>query len=301
MRTLFILTKRNIKIFFKDKGLLLTSMITPMILLILYATFLAKVYRDSFESSLESFNFVLKNQEKIINGVVAGQLTSSLLAVCCITVAFCSNAIMVQDRASGVINDLKITPLKKSTLSISYFISTFFTTLIVNFIAMILCFIYIAINGWFLSSGDVVLLILDVVILSMFGSALSCFVNNFLTSQSQIGAVSGVVSAIYGFICGAYMPMATFGKTLQNILAFFPGTYGTSLIKNHALNGALNEMLKQNVPENVIEGIKDGIDCNIYFFDNKVNMLIMYLILGISILVFIAGYVLINLLKRKKE
>lgn len=301
MRTLFILTKRNIKIFFKDKGLLLTSMITPMILLILYATFLAKVYRDSFELSLESFNFVFENKEKIINGVVAGQLTSSLLAVCCITVAFCSNAIMVQDRASGVINDLKITPLKNSILSISYFISTFFTTLIVNFIAMILCFIYIAINGWFLSSGDVVLLILDVVILSMFGSALSCFVNNFLTTQSQIGAVSGVVSAIYGFICGAYMPMATFGKTLQNILAFFPGTYGTSLIKNHALNGALNEMLKQNVPENVIEGIKDGIDCNIYFFDNKVNMLIMYLILGISILVFIAGYILINLLKRKKE
>lgn len=301
MRTLFILTKRNIKIFFKDKGLLLTSMITPMILLILYATFLAKIYKESFEDSLKNVNFILENQDKIINGVVAGQLTSSLLAVCCITVAFCSNAIMVQDRASGVINDLKITPLKKSTLSISYFISTFFTTLIVNFIAMLLCFIYILINGWFLSGGDVALLILDVVLLSMFGSALSCFVNNFLTTQSQIGAVSGVVSAIYGFLCGAYMPMASFGKTLQNVLAFFPGTYGTSLIKNHALNGAFKEMINQGVPKDVIESIKDGIDCNLYFFDNKVNMGVMYLILAAAILLFIGGYILINILKRKKE
>ena len=43
---------RNCKLFFKDKAMFFTSLITPMILLVLYATFLAKVYRDSFASSL---------------------------------------------------------------------------------------------------------------------------------------------------------------------------------------------------------------------------------------------------------
>lgn len=301
MKTLFSLTKRNILIFFKDKGLLLTSLITPMILLVLYATFLAKVYRDSFESTLNSFNFILENQDRIIDGVVKGQLTASILAVCCITVAFCSNAIMVQDRASGVINDLCITPVRKSTLSVSYFLGTFITTLLVNFIAMSLCFIYIAFSGWYLSFIDILLLFLDVVLLSMFGSALSCFVNNFLTSQSQIGAVSGIVSAVYGFICGAYMPIATFGKALQNILAFLPGTYGTALLKSHALKGALEAMQEEGVPVTVIENIKDGIDCNIYFFDKSVNMGIMYLILGLSIVLLIGGYILVNKLRKEKK
>ena len=41
-----ILIKRNIKLFFKDKGMFFTSLITPLILLVLYATFLADVYRD---------------------------------------------------------------------------------------------------------------------------------------------------------------------------------------------------------------------------------------------------------------
>ena len=43
MKTFFALTKRNIKVFFKDKGMFFTSLITPVILLVLYVTFLAKV------------------------------------------------------------------------------------------------------------------------------------------------------------------------------------------------------------------------------------------------------------------
>lgn len=52
MNTLFILTKRNVKLFFKDKGRFLTSLITPAILLILFATFLGNIYKDGLTSSL---------------------------------------------------------------------------------------------------------------------------------------------------------------------------------------------------------------------------------------------------------
>ena len=40
MRTVLALMDRNRKLFFKDKGMLFTSMITPVILIVLYATFL---------------------------------------------------------------------------------------------------------------------------------------------------------------------------------------------------------------------------------------------------------------------
>ena len=38
MKTVGALMKRNVKLFFKDKGTFFTSLITPMILLVLYAT-----------------------------------------------------------------------------------------------------------------------------------------------------------------------------------------------------------------------------------------------------------------------
>ena len=48
MKIVFILIKRNVKLFFKDKGMFFTSLITPAILLVLYAAFLGNIYRDNF-------------------------------------------------------------------------------------------------------------------------------------------------------------------------------------------------------------------------------------------------------------
>lgn len=48
MRTMGYLIKRNMKLFFKDKGMLISSLITPIILLVLYITFLGRVYKDIF-------------------------------------------------------------------------------------------------------------------------------------------------------------------------------------------------------------------------------------------------------------
>ena len=117
MKTLLILTKRNSKLFFKDKGMFFSSMITPAILLVLYVTFLSNVYRDSFLSALPD-GFTLS--ESIIDGVVGGQLASSLLAVCCVTIAFCSNLLMIQDKVTGSVRDLTVTPVKRSVLAMGY-------------------------------------------------------------------------------------------------------------------------------------------------------------------------------------
>ena len=46
MKTIGALIKRNVKLFFKDKGTFFTSLITPVILLVLYATFLYNVYDE---------------------------------------------------------------------------------------------------------------------------------------------------------------------------------------------------------------------------------------------------------------
>lgn len=88
MRTVFALMNRNRKLFFKDKGMLFTSMITPVILIVLYATFLAKVLKDSFTAAIPD---MITISDKLINGTVAAQLTASLMAVSCITVTFCVN------------------------------------------------------------------------------------------------------------------------------------------------------------------------------------------------------------------
>ena len=263
----------------------------------LYATFLGKVYRDSFTASLPP---ALALSERLIDGLVGGQLISSILAVSTVTVSFCSNFLMVQDKASGAIRDLTISPVKPAALSLGYYIATLFSTLIICFVAAVICLAYVGIVGWYLSAADVLLLLLDILLLVLFGTALSSIINFFLSSQGQISAVGTIVSSGYGFICGAYMPISSFHEGLQKVISFLPGTYGTALIRNHAMRGALAERQSEGIPAEVIEAIKDSIDCNLYFFEREVSLGAMYAVLCGTVAVLVGIYILMNVLKSKR-
>lgn len=292
------LIKRNCKLFFKDKGMFFTSMITPMILLVLYATFLAKVYRDAFLSSIPEFMTI---PDKIINGAVGGELLSSLLAVSGVTVAFCSNMLMVQDKVSGAVHDLTVTPVKKSTLALSYYISTAVSTLVICFAAIGVGMIYMLKIGNYISAKDLLFVFLDVFLLVLFGTSLSSIINIFLTSQGQISAVGTVVSSAYGFICGAYMPISQFGVGLQRVISFLPGTYATSLIRNHTMRGALAAMSDEGVPDEMMNEIMKAVDCKLYFFDNEVSLGAMYAVLICSVAVLITVYILLNAVRKPSK
>ena len=232
MRTLFNIVRRNLKLFFKDKGMFFSSLITPIILLVLYATFLAKVYHDSFVTSLPAG---VNISEKLLDGTVVSQLISALLAVSCVTVSFCANLLVIQDKANESIRDFTVSPVKRSMLAAGYYIASAASTLIVTFSALAVCLIYLATKGWYMTFSDVCLVAADVFLLTLFGTALSSCINFFLSTNGQASAVGTIVSAGYGFICGAYMPISTFGGGLQKVLSFLPGTYGTCLIKNHMM------------------------------------------------------------------
>lgn len=286
---------RNVKLFFKDKGMFFTSLVTPMILLVLYVTFLGKAYTDSFNSAMPEGMEIADN---LIAATVGGELISSILAVCCVTVAFCSNLLMVQDKVSGARNDLMIAPVRRSTLALGYYIAPVFSTLIVCIAAFGAGLLYVHSVGWYMSVADILWILLDIVLIVLFGTALSSIINVFLSTQGQISAVGTIISAGYGFICGAYMPISNFGTGLQKVLSFLPGTYGTSLLRNHAMRGVFEQMRADGFPDEVVEGIMESVDCKLYFFGNEVPLSAMYLYLIATVFLLIAAYIWINARKK---
>lgn len=297
MKTVFALVRRNRQLFFRDKGMLMSSLITPLILIVLYATFLANVYKDSFQSALPEF---LEIEDKIINGTVAAQLTAALLAVSCITVTFCVNLTMVQDKAFGTRKDFNVSPVKKPVIYIGYFFATVLNSLMVNGLALVVCMGYMAKMGWYMTVTDVLWVILDMVLLVLFGAVLSSVVCYPLKTQGQMSAVGTIVSAGYGFICGAYMPISNFGEGLQKFLSFLPSTYGTSMLKNHMMRGVFEEMEDIGFPEEVVDGIATSLDCNPKFFDHVVTVNEMVLVMAASVVILGGLYVLLTCTREKE-
>lgn len=294
-KKLTYLTSRNIKLYFKDKMTFLVSLITPLILLVLFIAFLKSTYESSLISITQGFNL----DQKLIDAFTGGWLFSSVLATSCITVAFCSG-IMVIDKINRANIDFMVSPVKKSTLQLSYVLANLFSTLIVTFVLLVVGLVYLACVGFYISFVDLLLIIFGIVVTSLFGTLLANIIWTFTHSQGVVSGVCTLVSALYGFICGAYMPINTMGAGMQGFVSLLPGTYATVLFRQGFLNGVLKEMGK-TLPNEMIEGIASGFDVKMSFFGHDVSTLALILVITISTLVLLGIFLLINSLKKKNS
>lgn len=292
MKTLQALTMRNIRMYFKDKGMFFTSLITPLILLVLYSTFLKNIFDQTFADAFASAG--MQVSEKLIHGCSGGQMVSSLLSVSCVTVVFCCNLLMVQDRANGTDRDLKISPVSSGTIALSYFLAAFISSWLICLCAEMFCMIYLYFTGCYMSAMDIVLVTADVTLLVLFGTSLSSLCSAPLKTQGQASALGTIISAGYGFICGAYMPISQFSKGIRDVVTLLPGTYGTSLIRNRIMHGVFLEMENMHVPEAMINGLKDSIDVNLYFNSMAVSTSTMVVIVAAAIIILLAGYMVVR-------
>lgn len=290
-------TVRNIKLFFKDKGTLIGALIAPLIIMMLYVLFLHRVFLQTFDSMFEGIAL----SAKTINGTVASYEVSSVLAVCCVTVAFVANMNMVADRVTGARADITVTPAKGHVLVLGYYFATAIVTLAICYIAMIVGFCYIAGMGWAMSAGDALSVVLDVFLTVLFGTALSSVVCYFLRSSGAISAVSTIVSSVYGFICGAYYPISQFSTGMANTIMCLPGTYCTGLLRSHLMGGYATLMTAEGAPKAAVDGLLNGFDVRLSFFGSDVKTWAMYLVVVCTVIALIGVFVLINVLNRKRN
>lgn len=293
LRKMRYLTLRNIKLYFKDKMTFLVSLITPLILLVLFIAFLKSTYEDSILSIIQGFDL----DQSLIDAFTGGWLFSSVLATSCITVAFCSG-MMVIDKINRANIDFMVSPVKKSTLQLSYVLANLFSTFIITFVLLIVGLIYLACVGFYITFVDILLIVFGIIITSLFGTILANIIWTFTHSQGVVSGVCTLVSALYGFICGAYMPISTMGQGMQYFVSLSPGTYATVLFRQGFLNSVLNRM-RETLPQGMINGIASGFDVKMSFFGHDVSTLALILVISISTIVLLGVFLFINKFKKK--
>lgn len=291
------LTQRHIRVFLADRVGMFFDLLSPLILLVLYMTFLRNVYYNSLTSMASEISYL---PDSVINGFIAGWLISSILGVTCVTFAFCVNTLMITDKVYSNVNDFYVAPLSKLSIQFSYFIADFILTCLTMLALLGLGYIYIAVSGWYISLSDIGLTILTIVLTSLFGSLLASICESFISSSGGASGIATLASSMYGFLCGAYMPISQFSGVIRNIVVFIPGTYGTVLYRKLFLGGAINQMALV-FPAGAIKNIQDAFDYNVYFMGNNISTSSCFLILSGSIVLLAAIYASVIVMADKQS
>ena len=136
------LIQRNLKLFFKDKTVVMFSLLSTLIVLGLYIIFLGRL---TFEELANYPGVDLLTGAWVMSGILAIiPVNSSLGAL----------SAMLVDKEKGTYEDLIMTPLSRLQIIGGYVFSTFLTTLVLSVIVLIATEIYlVSLGGTLLSLG----------------------------------------------------------------------------------------------------------------------------------------------------
>ena len=244
MRGISGLIKRNLLLFFKDWQSILFSLLTSIIVLVLYLLFLKGTFVSAIQSAMEQYpglaSMVLQKDIDMFANLF---LLSGILGSAMISVPFSCITVLVKDRANKVDYDILATPMKRGQIIFAYFVSAVLTSTLLTDIILAVGLIGIRMQGnMYLNASQVVKAFSIVALGSISASAIFMIIVLFFKTVSACEAFFGILSAASGFVIGAYIPISQFSNEVQTVCNLFPASQITIMLRNILLNGLLEHI-----------------------------------------------------------
>ena len=244
MRGILGFIKRNVLLFFKDWQSILFSLLTSIIVLVLYLLFLKGTFVSAIQSAMEQYpGLASMVPQKDIDMFANLFLLSGILGSAMISVPFSCITVLVKDRANKVDYDILATPMKREQIIFAYFVSAVLTSILLNSIILAVGLIGIRMQGnMYLNISQVVKAFSIVALGSISASAIFMIIVLFFKTVSACEAFFGILSAASGFVIGAYIPISQFSDGVQTVCNLFPASQITIMLRNILLNGLLEHI-----------------------------------------------------------
>lgn len=244
MRGILGFIKRNVLLFFKDWQSILFSLLTSIIVLVLYLLFLKGTFVSAIQRAMEQYpGLASMVPQKDIAMFANLFLLSGILGSAMISVPFSCITVVVKDRANKVDYDILATPMKREQIILAYFISAVLTSILLNSIILAVGLIGIRMQGnMYLNISQVIKAFSIVALGSISASAIFMIVVLFFKTVSACEAFFGILSAASGFVIGAYIPISQFSNEVQTVCNLFPASQITIMLRNILLNGLLDHI-----------------------------------------------------------
>ncbi|MCM1440407.1 MAG: ABC transporter permease [Roseburia sp.] len=307
--TFWQLTRRHLLVFFRNKVRVFFTLMVPFIIFLIYIFFLRDLEMNTVTGILSSMDKdngtnLLADKElgTLIGSLVDSWMLSGIIAISTITVSLQSNWMIVSDRETGVNRDFASSPVNRNILICSYFLFNIVVTLVICFIFMFVCFIYLACMGeFFLTFVDFLTIVATVLFSTTASVLLTVFICSFISRDSTMASINTIFSAAVGFLIGGYMPFATMPDWVQNVCMFFPGTYSCSLMRFSFMATPIDKLTNyviglESIPDaaKLISDLTTNFGYNLKFFGNLVAPAWQALAHAVFIIVLLVANILVG-------
>jgi multidrug/hemolysin transport system permease protein len=273
------LIKRNLWVFFRDRSAVFFSFLSVIIIIALYALFLA----DTQVKSLKS----MVGDADDIRFLVDSWIMGGLLAVNTVTVSLGALAVMVQDQENKAMRDFMTAPIRRTTIVLSYIISAFIIGVIITIVGLFVMEMYIMIAGGEMLSMTAMAKTIGVLLLCVINStAMLFFITSFVRSSTAFSTVSTITGTMIGFLAGIYVPIGVLPQGVQYVIQIFPTSHGAVMLRQLFMEVPLAKVF-ENAPAEVLEEYNKVFGVEFYVGGELLSNQMMVLYLSVVTVVFV--------------
>ncbi|MFA5449437.1 MAG: ABC transporter permease [Clostridia bacterium] len=246
MKNIITLISRNSKLFLRDRATVFFSILSSLIIVLLYFLFIGQVYIDGI-------NGVLPLSENASGFMVYSQMIVGILVINSMSLTLGMFLGAAKDFESRRVDNFMTTPLKRYELLISYLISAFAVSFILNFATWIFSVILIGlVTSYWLSIGAFFAVGGVLLLCSLISSCIMMLLTVAIRSSTALGVFNSIAGTFVGFISGIYMPYSQMGNGIKAIGSFLPYTHLTVWLKNIVLSDVFSQVKISNEMAEII-------------------------------------------------
>jgi multidrug/hemolysin transport system permease protein len=232
---------RNLRLFFRDRLNVFFSLLSGVILFVLYTLFLARLQVDALSSQFPHAT------DAEIRGFIDSWMFSGIVLLTTVTAGLGAMSILVEDGQSGRFADFLVSPIRRGHLVLGYLISAVSVAVIMSGVVLVLSILYLGIIDGIWLSPEHILLIAGIMILCCFAfTALSAFGISFVRTTGAFSALATIVGTVLGFIAGAYIPIGSLPDTVGDVISALPFAQGGMLMRRQFSSTALDALTGGN-------------------------------------------------------
>lgn len=296
MKGILGLIKRNLLLYFKDVQTVIFSLLTSIIVFVLYILFLKNQFVNAINSAMNGLEAFINQND--IDSLVSGILLTGIMGSALITVSFNCLTTIVKDRERKIDYDISATPMKRWQIIVSYFTSAVISSFIMTSVIFTFGIVLISLKqNLYLGFADMLKIYGLIAFGSLSATALFMIVMLFFKTSSASGAFFGMLSAAAGFVIGAYLPVSEFSDSVQTVCNLFPASHVTITFRKLLLSNVLDKITLDigGLDEGMFtESIKETFTFNPSMFSNVIStgnsMLYVALFAVVSIIVMVCLY-----------
>ncbi|MDR3067890.1 MAG: ABC transporter permease [Cellulomonas sp.] len=217
---IYRLTRRNLTVFFRDPPAVFFSLLSSLILFVLFIAFLGNLQTQALHDRLPDAT------DAAVNGFVHSWVLASVVMIATMTTSLSALVVFVNDRVTDGFRDFLVTPATRVQMISGYLLASFVISVILSTAVLVFSQLFLGLVDHAALGPSQLLTAFGYIIgfCLLFASIWSYFVT-FVRSNAVFMSVGTIIGTAGGFLAGAYITVGTLPAgvvTFMNVLPLNP-------------------------------------------------------------------------------